>query len=622
MNTFNKSTTVNDQMLNNMLEIMKNGTDAQKQEISNFFMQLNVQNRNQEKTKKFTKKILQKENQKKSSYAKFLESQSVNGMIWAPTQVGKSAATCEFIRTCFENNVPVIISTDNKTDQCDQLFERVKAGLVGADATVLRVSSSKFSKQLENSLNNKSNTNNRVAIFCLNNSSQIKKLIDSMKIVLFDNGLSNIKKIAIAHDEADTITKDKNTVIATTKQAESHKRWLELVDIFNKRAGFMDLKRIFITATPENVCMLYNIDTVDVIRLEIPESYVGYKSIMYKPMEDDLEIRDILKKEVARINTAKTYEIILYCIERKIVDGHEEALGSIITEIKCSASTYNGKGITVVFNSKAKSAAFEQILVQNKVAYKKDSAYIVIKNLAIKKFYKYCKEAGENCMITVGKDLIARGISYVGEDEIEPLTATTMVYKPGMTMHGVGICQTIGRITGCAMPKLQRRLYAPRNVIDTYVSYNKNQEKYINEITTRDNVKLTKDVIANMVFDRIPRDIDRKKLGLKMNYASETDSDGSNTAYEGDYYDSDKMKRLVGSWAKTTNKTQIATLFRDMVANGGFLSNTVITSDENLSNINRALGNKIHKNGWSLVFSKDSKNHTITPEAMEFYNSL
>lgn len=55
MVTLLMNTNVNNQMLNNMLEIMNNGTDAQKQEVSNFFMQLNVQNRNQEKTKKFTK---------------------------------------------------------------------------------------------------------------------------------------------------------------------------------------------------------------------------------------------------------------------------------------------------------------------------------------------------------------------------------------------------------------------------------------------------------------------------------------------------------------------------------------------------------------------------------------
>jgi hypothetical protein len=49
-------------------------------------------------------------------------------------------------------------------------------------------------------------------------------------------------------------------------------------------------------------------------------------------------------------------------------------------------------------------------------------------------------------------------------------------------MHAVGLCQTIGRITGTARPDLQRRLYASKSVIENFINYNENQKQYLKEI--------------------------------------------------------------------------------------------------------------------------------------------
>ena len=83
-----------------------------------------------------------------------------------------------------------------------------------------------------------------------------------------------------------------------------------------------------------------------------------------------------------------------------------------------------------------------------------------------------------------------------------------MFYKPGSTMHAVGICQTIGRITGCAMPELPRRLYAPKDVYDTYIRYNQNQELFITKIGKGDEDTITKDIIEELVFNKYTRNID------------------------------------------------------------------------------------------------------------------
>ena len=123
-------------------------TDKDREEISRMMSNINVNNRNMNKTEKFTEKIIKKENEKKDVFVKFLESKSVNGVIYAPTQVGKSAATHAFIETCFKYNTPVIVSTDNKTDQQEQLFYRIQKELVGADVTMLKVSDKKFDYNL------------------------------------------------------------------------------------------------------------------------------------------------------------------------------------------------------------------------------------------------------------------------------------------------------------------------------------------------------------------------------------------------------------------------------------------------------------------------------------------
>ena len=76
-----------------LVELFNNGSDEQRQKIVEMYASMNVNNRNVDKTEKHAKKIIKKKNEKRIAYVKFLESKSVNGLIWAPTQLGKSAAT-------------------------------------------------------------------------------------------------------------------------------------------------------------------------------------------------------------------------------------------------------------------------------------------------------------------------------------------------------------------------------------------------------------------------------------------------------------------------------------------------------------------------------------------------
>jgi hypothetical protein len=88
-------------------------------------------------------------------------------------------------------------------------------------------------------------------------------------------------------------------------------------------------------------------------------------------------------------------------------------------------------------------------------------------------------------------------------------------------MHAVGINQSIGRITGKARPDLKRKLYTTHEIYNTFLKYNRNQEKYIEMIKNGECESQTKDIIEGGEFEYYKRDIDRKKLELKMNMVKE-----------------------------------------------------------------------------------------------------
>lgn len=517
-------------------------TDKDREEISRMMSNINVNNRNMDKTEKFAEKIIKKENDKRTNYVKFLESKSVNGLIWAPTQVGKSAATRVFIETCFKYNTPVIVSTDNKTDQQEQLYNRIEAELMGAEVELLKVTDKTFEKDLRKCIEE---GNKRFVIFCLDNCSQIEKVIIQLtsNYVRYEQ-MADIKRIAIIHDEADTVAKDQDTENIKNGQAQSHKKWLELKNVINNRMGKLDLKRIFVTATPENVVLLYQVECPDVMRLEIPATYTGYDKIEHVKMEDDLNIGRHLLSEVERIKEAGTYEAILYCIDRKIVDGHEVLLNNLSNQLNCIVNTYNGDGICT-FIKKSLRVKFEKKLNKYDIEFQKVGRYYKMKNMAIRKFYTIIKSIGENCIVTIGKDLICRGISYVGENIEDPITATRMFYKPGKTMNAVGICQTIGRITGCAMSSLNRKLYCPEDVYKTYITYNKNQEIFIKKIEQNEELT-TKVVVDSTIFEEYTRPIDRPKLNLKMKMEKKQviESDDEDSEYEETEIDGVNLKKL------------------------------------------------------------------------------
>jgi hypothetical protein len=467
----------------------------------------------------------------------YIDAENANGLIYAPTQVGKTEAIISFIEACFHRDTPVIVSSDNKLDQLDQLYRRVQRRLAGIEAHMMCVSDRKFETTLKNIV--KSGCQ-RYVIFVMNNAVQINILNRAYCSIILSKltcmPFKLTRKMAIVHDEADTHVKHWDVDNIQASQCAAHQAWINLVAIFQDNTQVL-IKRMFVTATPEAVGMIYNIDNAMVYALKVPETYIGYghKNFNYVDMPDNMNINDALAAEVNRINEAESCEIVLYCIERSIVQGQNVVMTILSEVLDCTINTYNGKGICVIFKTDEMTTKFtemcghynERIDGTKKIIVKMAGNALNVTNLPISIFYTMCKAIGEKCIVTVGKDLIARGISYCSTDKVQPFAATTMFYRPGKTMHSVGICQAIGRITGTARPELERRVCAPADVILAYKAYNKNQKKYIDMVASEIDDISVKTIIYRNTFCRCPRKIDRPSLKLKMNmtYNYESDSE-------------------------------------------------------------------------------------------------
>jgi hypothetical protein len=525
----------------------------EKKELEQQFNNLNVNNQNILNMQTFAKKIINKEHTVKTFFKKIIEKNNVNALIHSPTQVGKTAASKEFIENCLDENLPVIVSCDNKSDQLEQFYNRIANDLNNENVTLVKISDSKYIDIVEDCLKN----NKKIVMFCLDNASQIKKL---RRAIMSVRGLRiKLEKIAIIHDEGDVITKDCNIEDIENDQSESHKEWLILTQFISQEE--IELKRIFVTATPENVVYKYKIE--DVIRLRVPNNYIGYDKIEYVELEDKIRIKEILTKEQNRRILEKENGVILYCVDKKIEDGQDETFVSVCSYLECVVNTYNGNGITARVNNEKFEEHLEKFVKLNnkvkknkKIIYTDDSTNETknvwnIKGIAIKDFYQICKEVGSGIIVTIGMDLMARGISFVSSEKaIDTVAATTMLYKPGTTMHAVGLCQTIGRITGTARPDLQRRLYASKSVIENYINYNENQMQYLKEISRNENV-VTSEIMKTIELNKkLSRPMDRKKLGLKPMYKSESESETESEIE----IESERMKKLINNWWNADTK--------------------------------------------------------------------
>jgi len=330
----------------------------EKSHIEQKFNNHNVSIRNETNIKEFAKKIIKKEHNIKKKYKKFIDSESINALITSPTQVGKTGATKDFIEVCLDANLPVIVSCDNKSDQLEQFYSRISNEFDSRNVTLVKASDPKLGKIIKECFEN----NKNFIIFCLDNASQIKKVKEQI-VLMIDLEDVNIKKIVVAHDEGDVITKDYNIEDIEKDQSESHKEWLKMSKYFSRKQ--VELKRVFVTATPENIVYKYKVEHV--IRLSVPNNYIGYEKIKYTDL-DPKNIKDILIEEQNRRILQKENGAILYCIDRKIMDGQDPTFRSVCSYLDCVVNTYNGNGIIARVNNEKFEKRLEKFAsINNKI---------------------------------------------------------------------------------------------------------------------------------------------------------------------------------------------------------------------------------------------------------------
>ena len=267
--------------------IFRNANESQIEIVSQMFKNSNIFNRNKQYTIFLANEVLDRKINKKIHYKKIFESNSLNIVIYAPPQVGKTNAIIDVVFTSMCKGSPVLLTTDNKCNQLEQLLarlnlrikeEKIRIDIINMDS----MSISKFEKAVEKCIERR---DSNFVIMCLDNGSSITKIARLFERLSNKPEFTNfIKQLAIVSDEADTVTKNEDVEKSNSEQAVSHRAWINMIKMLSQT---IDIKRFFITSTPENILMKYDVNCKDVLSLEVPSNYRGYKDIEYIDISDD-----------------------------------------------------------------------------------------------------------------------------------------------------------------------------------------------------------------------------------------------------------------------------------------------------------------------------------------------
>jgi hypothetical protein len=429
------------------------------------------------------------------------EEESVNAVLLAPTQSGKTSAIFSATSEFISQGVSVIISVANNTCQIEQLEDRLEKYLSPLNCPKIFRAGIHDSKILR-----AARKNEQFILLCMDNSTQVKRLA---KII--SKAKEYIDELALIHDEADIITKHKNVSEVTQGQAVSHQQWVRFFK--ETQTEEIKLNRVFVSATPENCLMLYKVKATNVLSLVTPASYRGYNDMIFTESKTTIEHFKNMQEQVKRIKTEGTSEIILYTAERTI-QNQLVTMNKLSKVLECVVNTYNGDGINVKFTSKEESDDFEQKMKGERYKILGENTYEC--NIQIADFYTILKDIGVKCVVTIGKNLMARGISFVSKHEDGPLAATVMMYSATKTTHAVCISQALGRVCGRARPEYKRYIFTDSTTWKVYSDYIRDQELYNKQfLVPSNNETLTTDIIDATPLIGI-KNLDRKNLGLSF----------------------------------------------------------------------------------------------------------
>jgi hypothetical protein len=516
--------------------------------------------------------------EKRTRYVRIVESFPKYELITAPCQAKKSDSIGSMVGESLarfndgETGLVTIISCDDNIAQLDQLERRIITQ-VGVGIKIVNVKDTKRVKCMEQVLRTWTSKSEMLVFFCLDNASQIGRLALDLSNV---HGAVAIDEILLIHDEADVITKESTVdrVIPDVeinnkirKAAKSHNKWIEIINWMTTKE--LNLHRVFVSATPDNVVRKYPIQTI--YNLPIPEGYTGWNNV-HRFVRNNLDfpgvLHQILTFEINRIHQANG-GVLLYCLERvtkrsiRFDRGHSEQFHLLIEAINrglippCVLSVYNGNGITVKMNREDSNDGIATLIDsynENKTCASDKATVspgangvLLIKNLPIAHFYEMCKRLGERTIVTIGKDMMSRGISFVSSEYSEDcLAAVSMIYSGAP--NNVSGAQQIGRILGTARPDIPRHLYCTSDVISNYENYNKNFEEMMTFLETNLRTGITtRQLMSDYKFrHQLTRSLDRPKVKCNEKFTlsnPELEEPNSNESRPG-YIDGVKLLSL------------------------------------------------------------------------------
>jgi len=526
-----------------------------------------------------------------------------NIIVTAPTQVGKTKTLIDIVKKS-PNLTLTVISCDNRGDQLLQLSGRMNKAII--DNFI--VSDMKFTKT--GSLRKSSleqmkhfySKNKKLVLVLLNNNTQCSKLSIIVKELM--NSMEFVK-YQVFHDEADLINKDDNVNFNGPEEiAKVHKSWISHFNDIKVYPMLRQIKRIWISATPENCSLIRDIKAKDVFVL--PQNIDYRKQTIFSEWKEG-ETKNIIK-EVRRINLAGSKEVILYCSDR-INTGHTTTAIELLRICKCPVVVYNGIG---------------------NIVYKVNQTPYSV-NGPISEVLADLEMDYNGAVIVVGHALMSRGISFVSSTISEKsLSATVMFYSGAKSAYAVSIAQRIGRITGTSRPDITRRkVYCSQEIYNCYTNYLANQNTIYTDLQKEENKeRFVADIITNdnLNIIEIGRNLDRKEL-KKVNAVYKESSNSSGNSSDNSLEETDKMKRLVKSWMKITNITDIAKVFRKIYNSpDSKLLSSEVKSIANNMGLAQSYVSTLYSKGpaskWYRVFSLENDMICIKTEAIEYANSL
>lgn len=140
----------------------------------------------------------------------------------------------------------------------------------GLESKVVLVTAKMSNKKLKSKIEECIKENWRFVIVCMDNSTQV----DKIHKILVDVGYSG--KLTFFHDEGDTLEKPGKSV--------SVEAWSRFFTFLSKSKIIH--KRIFTTATPENIISSKGIQCNSVFVIPTKQTYTGYQDVLFVKAEN------------------------------------------------------------------------------------------------------------------------------------------------------------------------------------------------------------------------------------------------------------------------------------------------------------------------------------------------